>query len=256
MTGDGGGDVAATGWSYAGASATGPAEWAKLSPDFQACGGPNQSPIDVPLELAGSSTSLGLELGVLPLEASSDGKGVRLGGAATMALVLGSERATLDHLALHSPAEHLLGGTRADVELEMVFSRSGEPSAIVSLLLRVGQPNPAIGTLVGALPKAGSYESKFLGATLPLAELVPKDAAILAYDGSFTTPPCASALRLVVAQVLELSPEQLASLKGAIGGDNARPVQPLGERKITLHHFGSPAPAHSGPPAPAPSTKN
>lgn len=234
------GSAAALGWAYAGA--TGPDAWATLSPEFQACAAPNQSPIDVPLEFTGNAETVAFDLGSLPLEATADGRGLRLGGASTMGLTVAGKHATLDHLALHAPAEHLLGGTRADLEVELAFARPGEAAVVVSLFLRAGQPNAALGALVGALPTSGNYEAKLLGAMLPLADLVPKSAQVLGYEGSFTTPPCAPALRLVVAQVLELSAEQLSSLKAAIGSDNARPVQPLGERKLTLGAIG-PAPA-------------
>ena len=58
------------------------------------------------------------------------------------------------------------------------------------------------------------------------------------YDGSLTTPPCSEGvLWTVFAEPAEASREQLDALAAAYD-DDARPVQPLGDRKLTLGPLG------------------
>lgn len=245
------GTVDAQRWSYAGAN--GPDHWAELREEYRACGAEEgQSPIDLPLSALGSaslgSASFGQEskagrqgeaigqviqsLGELPLEASSDGRVVRLAGASTQLISIDGKVAELESVELHSPAEHSLGGVTFDLELVLWFKGEAGQSAL-SFLYRQGQTSPELTPLVDQLPAFGSYEQTVLGGTLALGRLIPDGQELLVYEGSGTVPPCTPGVRrMVLAWVGELSAEQLTALRRSTGAGSARPLQALGNRTV------------------------
>lgn len=239
-------------WSYDGP--TGPSHWAELKPEWKACADAGQSPVDLPLEALTSSPeeaakpdaasqsgaapssaapkNVQVSLGDLRMEATSDGRVVKLAGARDQLLAVDGRSAELTHVEIHSPSEHRLGGVTLDAELVFWFKGSGGRFAL-STLYRSGQASKGLAPLVDNLPPQGNYTKTSLGADLPLSQLIPPGQKILVYAGSETVPPCASvARRLVLAWVGELSNEQLVALRAATG-TNARPPQPLGDRVVT-----------------------
>ncbi len=204
----------------------------------------------------------------LLLEASSNGQALQLGGQAVQGLVIDNRLAPLDSIEVHVPAEHKLGGTQQDLELVLWVKDATLGTIALSLLFRQGAENAALAPLASALPPSGSYERKLLKTQLPLQQLVPAGQTLLSYEGSLTVPPCTTGVkRLVLAKVGELSAAQLTQFKKALS-NNARPVQPLGDRTVSavplVAAATTPAPA-SAPdagaakkapaPAPAPASK-
>lgn len=70
---------------------------------------------------------------------------------------------------------------------------------------------------------------------IDLNELFPEDRSFFSYRGSLTTPPCTEDVRWTVMRTpmpIALSEDQIERLETRAVG--ARPVQPIGERVITL----------------------
>lgn len=249
-------------WSYRGAR--GPESWAKLDPKWTACGEAGQSPVDLPLDslaaVGQSSTPAGAkddskeappdpmtdplaflqgvelvaQFADLPLEASNDERFLSLAGAGTQGLSIGGKLAVLQSIEFHLPAEHRLGGTAMDMELVLWLKHPEKGRLALSLLFRAGKENSAMERLIANLPPSGPYESKLLNAMMPLPALM-SAGSLLAYVGSESTPPCQTSIpRLVLAQVGEVSPEQLGRLIDVVPALSARPVQPLGDRKVQI----------------------
>jgi carbonic anhydrase len=252
-------------WSYSGAS--GPEQWAGLKPEWAACGGQDQSPIDVPLDLLspskkpatdGAKAPAGVDsvkswtpqFAALPLEAQSDGRLVELSGALAQGLSIDGRLAQLSRLELHVPAEHTLGGAHADAEVVLWMRDSQQGDVALSLLFRTGAEHPELNALIDRLPKSLTYKTQLLGGTFALPSIVPADAQVFAYSGSLSRPPCTTGvLRLVVARVGELSAEQLGKLKAALPGASGRPIQPMGERQVSLIQFSGQASSTASSPA-------
>lgn len=237
------------GWGYQGA--LGPDHWASLRPEWAACAGPGQSPIDLPLDALGSAPAevgpgIAVELPTAALTARSNGQLVSLVGN-QLTLVVDGHRSPIESIEVHAPAEHSLGGTTFGAELVFVAKGANGEPLLLSLLLRVGGPNAALAPLLEQLPALRAPGEYPLPSPLTLAALVPASAPVLAYEGSLTTPPCTRALRLVVAQVGELSADQLTALRQAVP-PSARPPAERADRPVTLRTLSTPAP--STPPAP------
>jgi carbonic anhydrase len=245
---------AQAGWSYQGA--TGPDKWASLSPDWAACSEAGQSPIDLPLDglaapAAAPGLAVGLELPPAALTLRAIGEVVSLSGTPTPVLVLDGTRAMIESVEVHVPAEHSLNEATFDAELVFVAKGAGDRPILLSFLYRTGAANVALDPLLAQFPKGRVSGELKLSGQLALAGLVPASAQLLAYDGSLSVPPCTTGVqRLVVAQVGELSTEQLAHLRQAVPR-SARPTSPRGERTVTVRPFSSnPAATATTPPAP------
>jgi carbonic anhydrase len=229
---------------------------ASLSPDWAACSEAGQSPIDLPLDglaapAAAPGLAVGLELPPAALTLRAIGEVVSLSGTPTPVLVLDGTRAMIESVEVHVPAEHSLNEATFDAELVFVAKGAGDRPILLSFLYRTGAANVALDPLLAQFPKGRVSGELKLSGQLALAGLVPASAQLLAYDGSLSVPPCTTGVqRLVVAQVGELSTEQLAHLRQAVPR-SARPTSPRGERTVTVRPFSSnPAATATTPPAP------
>jgi carbonic anhydrase len=83
------------------------------------------------------------------------------------------------------------------------------------------------------LPAQEGGRAVLAGAFDP-ATLLPAERAYYAFAGSLTTPPCSEEVRWQVLKTpVEVSAGQLAAFR-KLYAMNARPVQPLNDRKVTL----------------------
>lgn len=231
------------GWSYQGDR--GPDKWATLRPEWAACAGPGQSPIDLPLDSIGKTTveptlNISLELPPTSLTVRSNGHLVSLVGS-NLALVMDGHRAPIESIEVHAPAEHSLGGATFDAEFVFVAKGAGDRPILLSLLFRAGSANAAFAPLLDQLPALRTAGDHPLAKPVELAGFAPAAAPVLSYEGSLGTPPCtAGAVRLVVAQVGELSSDQLALLRQAVPR-SARPPADRANRPVTLRALATPA---------------
>ena len=119
--------------------------------------------------------------------------------------------------------------------MHLVHKRESGEIAVVGILFRLGEPNPAIQSIIDAAPKQGET----IPPTSPMksSDYLPTTRGYNAYTGSLTTPPYTEGVEWrVMSDIAEVSVEQvtqLAALTG--GGTNNRPIQPLNNRQITAH---------------------
>lgn len=68
--------------------------------------------------------------------------------------------------------------------------------------------------------------------SIDVAAMLPASLHVYNFAGSFTTPPCSEGVNWHVATTpVTASKEQIETLNGLMG-NNARPVQPLNDRKL------------------------
>ena len=101
------------------------------------------------------------------------------------------------------------------------------------MLFELGAPSPVVQAILDAAPAAG--ETVIDGIAIDSEALLPDQLDYFRYDGSKTTPPCQEGVDWYVMREPEtISAEQVDNLQALSGGPNNRPVQPIGDRVMTL----------------------
>jgi carbonic anhydrase len=148
-------------------------------------------------------------------------------------LTIGQDAFNLAQFHFHSPAEHTLDRRAFPVELHFVHRNGAGQLAVVGVFIEEGAENPAVTTLLAALPH-GQGDENATHAEFDPASLLPADRAYFAYAGSLTTPPCSEGVRWNVLRTpIQASPEQINALREALGA-SSRHVQPINQRTVLL----------------------
>ena len=105
--------------------------------------------------------------------------------------------------------------------------------AVVGLLFRLGASSPVAQEVLDAAPAA--RDTVVEGFTLNAWRYLSDGLGYYRYDGSKTTPPCDEPVDwYVMREPKSILPEQVDKLLALSGGPNNRPVQPIGDRVITI----------------------
>lgn len=214
-------------WSYDGDS--GPAAWAGLDPDFEACAaGTVQSPIDLPAAVPAPSSSIELSAADAAgdvfdsghaVEFESDGEGETL--------TIGGDEYSLQQLHAHVPSEHTIAGQPAAAELHLVNADAAGHLLVLGVLVTEGATSEALAPFIEAATQTADDD-----VTLDVSAVLPASLENYEYSGSLTTPPCTEDVQWVVMSTpISMSAAQITTLEG-VHSHNARPTQPLGERVV------------------------
>ena len=220
------------GWGYSGPGA--PDKWASLSDDYRACGeGMAQSPVNIAGYAPGDAAPVAFHYPGMSTSARNNGHTIYLDYEPGNGISVGALNYTLLGIHFHSPAEHTLDGESFTAELHLVHQDDSANLAVVALLFRAGAPSSIVSALLDAAPEVGETVDLEPGAKA--AAFIPAQLGYYGYNGSLTTPPCTEGVRwLVMREIGTVSPEQAAKMQKLTGGPNNRPVQPLGQRTISI----------------------
>ena len=226
------GDGQAVQWGYDGPGA--PEHWASLSEEYAACAdGKQQSPIDIVEYVRGDALPISFSYGTNALAVHNDSKFVHVDYGAGNTLSVGQRTYELQSAHLHSPSEHRIDGASFAAELHLVHADVDDNLAVVGVLFKLGPPSPVVQAVLDAAPAAGSTVVE--GFALDARDYVPGGPGYYRYDGSKTTPPCYEPVDWYVMRQQEtISPGQVDRLLELSGGPNNRPVQPVGDRVVTV----------------------
>ncbi len=217
-------------WSYEGAS--GPEHWGDLEGDFGTCStGSEQSPIALASAAADDVELPALEFayGETAIDVSDTGHGFKATPDGTHTLRIGDDTYTLLQFHAHTPSEHTLNGESFPMEVHFVHQNEAGNLAVAGVLITVGEENAAYDAY--AAQSAGSADA---ASSADLSALLPADQSYMTYAGSLTTPPCTEGVRwIVLSSPITLSQEQIDVFSAPHGVTN-RPVQPIGERVVSM----------------------
>lgn len=214
-------------WSYHGEE--GPEEWGHLADDFAPCEeGDAQSPIDLPDHAEE-------KLSGHPVLTSSPTVGESVDTGHTIQLVPDGDASEvewkddefdLQQVHFHMPSEHTVEGEATDAEFHFVHTTEDGQALVIGVLAQEGDAdNEAWQPFIDGAAEPGADDLPF-----DVAAMLPTDPTFEEYAGSLTTPPCTEGVEWVVYHTpVELSARQLDVLEAAYD-DNARPVQPQGDR--------------------------
>lgn len=220
-------------WGYS--AADGPTQWGALSADFAMCkDGEQQSPIDLTDAKAGDLPPLKLDWTTGNATLLDNGHAIQVNLPASGDMTLGDRTYGLAQFHVHTPSEHTVDGKQAPLEIHFVHADAKGGLAVVGVMVQEGEAHPALDPLIAAFdsitPEGAGIS---LGDFDPRA-LLPDGEGRMAYPGSLTTPPCSEGVAWnVMTTPITASAAQIAAFVARYP-DNARPVQPLEDRSLTV----------------------
>lgn len=223
-------------WSYEGA--TGPANWGSLDPSYAACAdGSVQSPIDITGATSKPLADPKIDYRKSTVSVENNGHTVQA-NALTGSITVDGVTSKLLQMHFHSPAENIIAGKRAPVDVHFVHQAADGKLTVIGVMLQAGgKQNRAWQPLVRVLRLSNLLTESEISVSTAVFDweaMLPQDRRSYRFDGSLTTPGCSEGVSwIVMQQPVRLSAAQIAAFKATYNA-NARPVQPINGRPITL----------------------
>jgi carbonic anhydrase len=220
-------------WGYQGAD--GPANWATLAEDFEACeAGHEQSPIDL-------EDDKGVEMPVdkavtinyspVTAEVVNNGHTVQANVSPGSKIVIDGTSYDLKQFHFHLPSEHTEEGEHTAMEMHFVHADKNGKLAVVGVLMKEKAGKSAFVDLFKKLPSEEGATVKITKA-FDLTAFLPGDRAQYQYKGSLTTPPCTEGVKwTVLKEPVQVAPDEVAAYRELFPISN-RPIQPLNNREL------------------------
>ncbi|MFT3741835.1 MAG: carbonic anhydrase family protein [Gammaproteobacteria bacterium] len=213
-------------WGYG--EKDGPAVWGKLDPKFALCGdGKEQSPINIDTSAAQPvQHTLTFHYSHAPAmtKVGSNFAG-ELVNPGEDYVVFDGDKYILQSFHFHTPSEHKVNNTQYPLEGHFIHQNSAGKLLVVGVFFQPGAQSNAFQPLLEGTDKTLSHWNP--------TSLIPATGGYYSYDGSLTTPPCGEGVNWVVMkQVMPIASDQWQMFKTHFGQNNARPTQPLNQRKV------------------------
>ena len=217
-------------WSYSGE--TGPSNWAKLSPDFSACDGKNQSPINLEGFIESELPLLNINYSAGGSDIINNGHTVQINYLPGSSMEVDGEVFELKQFHFHAPSENHIMGESFPMEAHFVHANEDGNLAVIALMFKVGDENELLSTAWQDIPLQAGDDFE-LAEKINAADLLPADRDFYRFNGSLTTPPCSEGVRwYVMKDYLTASAEQIELFSKALGHTNNRPVQSVNARVL------------------------
>lgn len=216
-------------WGYKGD--VGPDRWTSLKPEFGACAGKNQSPIDVSGTIDAKLKPVRFSYKAGGHEVVNNGHTIQVNIEDGSSIVVDGIQFSLKQFHFHSPSENHISGKSYPLEAHLVHADKDGNLAVVAVVFNEGKANATIQTVWGQMPKGEG--NAVLPTKVTAASLLPKGHSYYRYNGSLTTPPCTEGVRwIVMKKPMTVSKEQLAAFQTNLGFANNRPIQPVNARPV------------------------
>lgn len=221
-------------WGYQGAD--GPANWATLAEDFEACeAGREQSPIDLDDDKAVQAPvdkAVTIDYRPVTAELVNNGHTIQANVPAGSRIVIDGTSYELKQFHFHLPSEHTEEGEHTAMELHFVHADKNGKLAVLAVLMDEKSGTSAFADLFKKLPTKEGATAKITKA-FDLTAFLPGDRDQYRYEGSLTTPPCTEGVKwTVLKDPVTVAPDEVATYKELFPKSN-RPTQPLNDRKLT-----------------------
>lgn len=215
-------------WGYSGAE--GPEHWAGLAPEFSACSGRNQSPIDLSNFIEAELSAIEFDYRTGGIEILNNGHTVQVNYSPGSSITVEGHTFNLKQFHFHSPSENHVNGESFPMEGHLVHADDAGNLAVVAVMFTEGEANETLAEAWAEMPEAG--EKRKLP-TLSVEGILPADRDYYRFNGSLTTPPCSEGVWwLVMKNAVSASENQIRRFSGVMGFPNNRPVQATNARPV------------------------
>ena len=219
-------------WGYEGHA--GADHWHELDKAFEVCKlGKTQSPIDIVTaqaeSVAGAPVKPAYKASAATLANDGHTIAVNLADGGSVTVPSGTYKVLQFHF--HAPSEEKIDGKSFPMVAHIVHRNEAGKLAVIAVLFNQGAENAALKEIFAALP---AKEGKQAINPFDTTTLLPATLPYYAFEGSLTTPPCSEGVAWHVLKTPStLSAAQIDAFR-KVFPMNARPVQPLNGRKVTV----------------------
>ncbi|KAL4355000.1 hypothetical protein GQ457_06G009000 [Hibiscus cannabinus] len=234
-------------FDYLANSGKGPKHWGELKKEWSSCNsGKLQSPVDMSnSRVKVINKPVDLKVKYKPCAALLKNRGhdisIRWPNCDVGSIVINGTEYALQQAHWHSPSEHTINGISLAMELHMVHqNKQNKKMAVIGVLYNYGAPNDFLSKLTNDLATmVDQVVRKEVGVIDPNAMIKMGSNKYYTYMGSLTVPPCTEGVTWILnKEVGSVSKDQAHALRVAVhdyAEQNARPVQPLNDRKVELY---------------------
>ena len=219
-------------WGYAGAE--GPARWAKLDPDYQACEtGRYESPIDIVASATRDTDPPRIEYRAASHDIVNNGHTIEVDVDSGDQIRVSDVTYELKQFHFHTPSENHIRGRSFPLEAHFVHAASDGRLAVLAVMFEVGAENPVLAKFWRGLPSHPGEHHPLHLEPQDLLGLMPEGGGTFVFPGSLTTPPCSEGVTWIVFETpVTVSRAQVDGLLHIFGHSNNRPIQNRNGRPI------------------------
>jgi carbonic anhydrase len=211
--------------------------WAELDPQYAACNGKEQSPIDVRNTKKTDLPPLTFESKNAPLRFVTNNRytiRVNYHPGNGNFLIMGDKRYELVQFHFHHPSEEYINGKAPyPMIVHLMYKASDGGIAGVTVFVKSGASNSTVQKVWDHMPvKEGGEE--VTGVELNPGGLVPSETvkSYYMYMGSLSAPPCTEGVTwFILKHPLDMSSKQIKAFATLFPND-ARPVKPVNGRVV------------------------
>jgi len=217
-------------WSYSGEQ--GPENWAKLSTDYGACAGHNQSPVNLTGFIDADLQPITFNYQSAGHEILNNGHTVQINYDKGSSIVVDGKTFNLIQFHFHAPSENQINGKSFPLEAHLVHADKDGNLAVVAVMFEQGIDSSELSKAWRSMPQHAG-DRKHLAAPINVEGFLPNNRDYYRFNGSLTTPPCTEGVRwLVMKQPLTASARQIEALTQVLEHPNNRPLQQTNARLI------------------------
>ena len=217
-------------WSYEGE--TGPNAWVKLAPEFGACSGKNQSPINLTNFIKATLTPLKFNYHPGGFDVLNNGHTIQVNYAAGSTIIVDGVIFELKQFHFHAPSENQINGKSFPLEGHFVHADKDGNLTVVALMFETGATNKPLDQLAAVMPATVGTPTT-LATPFSAEQLLPSKRDYYRFNGSLTTPPCSEGVRwIVLKHPVSISKEQIDAIQKVMYHPNNRPLQAVNARMV------------------------
>lgn len=217
-------------WGYTGEN--GAENWAKLTPEFAACNGKNQSPINLEGFIEAELKPIEFNYQAAGNEILNNGHTIQVNYADGSSIKVDGVEFALKQFHFHAPSENHIRGKSYPLEVHFVHADKDGNLAVVAVMFEAGEENAALAQAWAAMPTEAGAKTA-LKDVISAEALLPESRDYYRFNGSLTTPPCSEGVRwLVMKNSVQASQAQIDAFSKAVGHANNRPIQAINARPV------------------------
>lgn len=219
-----------THWGYSGQQ--GAKNWTTLSPDYIACSGKNQSPINLTGFIESDLPPIQFNYESGGHEVLNNGHTVQVNYKKGSHIKVEGQVFTLKQFHFHAPSENHINGRSYPLEAHLVHADKNGNLAVVAVMFIQGDANNGLKNAWAMMPKhAGDKHT--LSKTINVNSILPNNREYYRFNGSLTTPPCSEGVHwLVMKNSATASKQQIEDFMQVLHEPNNRPLQAVNARTI------------------------